>query len=350
MIDWGKYTWEHYLARPFNLLETSLWHEWYASPQTAEVFGIILANGLYIEHPRGTTRHYREAEQLKQFFQAIENIVIYQPEVAGRLLERAEQLNQQAEIALRNQDFKNLDEAITFLIRLALVATIFPYFGGEFLAKHGRQQGNLFAATEKLRAISYYPKFIQQVLNPLVQQELRERGVNHPLALQSMTLAELKRGDFSKLEERAKHIGNNKFFVYQNLNGQELVDWVEDPTSIINQIEGLKEGDAVLRGRSAYPGVVQGRARLVFGNNPTGVIFNDGEILVAVSTSPELVPLMKKAAAIITDEGGVTSHAAIVSRELKKPCIVGTQTATRVLKDGDLVEVDAERGIVRIIQ
>lgn len=76
----------------------------------------------------------------------------------------------------------------------------------------------------------------------------------------------------------------------------------------------------------------------------------EGEILVTGMTRPEYVPLMKKAAAIVTDEGGITCHAAIVSRELKKPCIIGTKIATQVLNDGDLVEVDAERGVVRVLE
>ena len=59
---------------------------------------------------------------------------------------------------------------------------------------------------------------------------------------------------------------------------------------------------------------------------------------------------MKKASAFITDEGGITCHASIMAREMKKPCIIGTKIATQVLKDGDLVEVDAQRGIVRILK
>ena len=62
------------------------------------------------------------------------------------------------------------------------------------------------------------------------------------------------------------------------------------------------------------------------------------------------MPAMEKAAAFVTDEGGITCHAAIVAREMKKPCIIGTKIATKVLKDGDLVEVDAEKGIVRILK
>ena len=72
----------------------------------------------------------------------------------------------------------------------------------------------------------------------------------------------------------------------------------------------------------------------------------EGAVLVANMTRPEYVSIMKKAIAIITDEGGITSHAAVVSRELKIPCIIGTQVATKKLKDGDKVFVNADHGVV----
>lgn len=75
--------------------------------------------------------------------------------------------------------------------------------------------------------------------------------------------------------------------------------------------------------------------------------FRKGEILVAPMTSPEYIFAMRKASAVVTDTGGLTSHAAIVSRELGIPCLVGTKIATKVLKDGDFVEVDANKGVVR---
>jgi len=77
---------------------------------------------------------------------------------------------------------------------------------------------------------------------------------------------------------------------------------------------------------------------------------NEGDILVTSMTRPEYVPLMWKSSAIVTDEGGITCHAAIVSREMGKPCIIGTNIATKVFKDGDLVEVDADKGIVRKVK
>ena len=95
-------------------------------------------------------------------------------------------------------------------------------------------------------------------------------------------------------------------------------------------------------------GKVKGRVRILL--TPRNVNkMKKGEILVAPMTSPEFIVAMKKAAAIITDEGGITSHAAIVSRELGIPCLVGTKVATKALKDGDLVEVNANHGVIRIL-
>ena len=67
-------------------------------------------------------------------------------------------------------------------------------------------------------------------------------------------------------------------------------------------------------------------------------------------TRPEFLPLMKKASAFVTDAGGLLSHAAIVARELKKPCILATENASKVIKNGDFIEVDANKGIVRILK
>jgi phosphohistidine swiveling domain-containing protein len=95
--------------------------------------------------------------------------------------------------------------------------------------------------------------------------------------------------------------------------------------------------------------IIRGRVKIVL--NPLNAdSFKQGDILVAPMTSPEYIFVMKKAGAIITDTGGMTSHAAIVSRELNKTCIVGTKYATKLLKDGDLVEIDVEKGSVRKIE
>lgn len=107
-----------------------------------------------------------------------------------------------------------------------------------------------------------------------------------------------------------------------------------------------------LRGVTASPGTAKARARIVKMENASDWrSFEKGDILVTQMTQPNMTLIMRKAAAVITDEGGITSHAAVLSREFGIPCVVGTHTATRAIKDGDLIEVIAEpsEGVVRIL-
>ena len=103
-----------------------------------------------------------------------------------------------------------------------------------------------------------------------------------------------------------------------------------------------------IKGMTASPGVVRGRVKKILKIHDMTKMMK-GDILVSSMTRPEMVPVMKLAAAIVTDEGGVTSHAAIVSREMEIPCIIGAKIATQVLRDGDLVEVDADKGVIKIL-
>ncbi len=103
------------------------------------------------------------------------------------------------------------------------------------------------------------------------------------------------------------------------------------------------------KGISAFKGNVRGSVKIIFDVTKQADDFKDGDILVATTTNLTFIPLIGKASAIITDEGGLLTHTAIVARELKKVAIVGSKVATKVLKDGDLVEVDADKGVVKII-
>jgi phosphohistidine swiveling domain-containing protein len=112
---------------------------------------------------------------------------------------------------------------------------------------------------------------------------------------------------------------------------------------------GSKARSTQLQGTTAFIGVVEGKVQRILSEKDFHR-FRKGNILVTSMTRPEFVPLLKKSIAIITDEGGVTCHAAIISRELQIPCIVGTQIATRVLKDGMQVRVDAKHGVVQVLK
>jgi len=104
-------------------------------------------------------------------------------------------------------------------------------------------------------------------------------------------------------------------------------------------------GNIILQGQGASPGVATGHVVIVRDAKDTGGV-KEGDIMVTKMTNPDMVPAMRKVAAIVTDEGGMTCHAAIVSRELGTPAIVGTKKGTTTLKPGQLVTVDGEKGFV----
>lgn len=112
------------------------------------------------------------------------------------------------------------------------------------------------------------------------------------------------------------------------------------------------KASSTLQGFAVFAGHAQGRAVVVPSGsvNVSKIKIKRGDILVTSMTSTNMAPIVKEAAAVVTDEGGLLCHASIVSRELRKPCVVGTKIATKIFKDGDLVEVDAERGVVRKIK
>lgn len=125
--------------------------------------------------------------------------------------------------------------------------------------------------------------------------------------------------------------------------GQELEKMLRECHDKIDAVSELK-GMVACRG-----GVIRGTVKIIEESKYISKI-KKGDILVANETTPDYIIGMKTARAIITNQGGITSHAAITSRELNIPCIIGTKIATQVLKDGDLVEIDAEKGIVKILK
>ena len=139
---------------------------------------------------------------------------------------------------------------------------------------------------------------------------------------------------------------NGLFIVYQT-NVEPVIFMQPEAGQLFETLQKTNaslevKGSVACRGTG---GSIRGKVQII--KDPERDVFVAGNILVTSMTLPEFVPLMRHALAIVTDEGGIACHAAIVSRELKKPCIIGTKNATHILKDGDEVEVDTDKGIVR---
>jgi len=171
--------------------------------------------------------------------------------------------------------------------------------------------------------------------------------------LQKITDAEI-----IKLAKLADNLQKHYFF-------PQDVEWAKDegslyivqtrPVTTIRQAQNkISQSDSygmqtalspLLKGSAASPGMASGLVKIIKSSSEIHKI-KKGDVLVSIMTSPDFVPAMKKASAIITDQGGATSHAAIVSRELGIPCVVGTQEATKRLKNDVAVTVDGTRGLV----
>ncbi len=186
---------------------------------------------------------------------------------------------------------------------------------------------------------------------PLFQEISNRLGVSYPqfIELRVSEIAEgLRQGFISdSLKGEASERYRDSALVYLNgktvvLVGSALKNYYlsEKPKEV--DFSHMKE----LKGQSASPGKVRGIVKVLSSIMELDKV-KKGDVLVASATYPAFVPAMEKAVAIVTDEGGLLCHAAIVSRELGVPCVVGTKIATKALKDGDLVEVDATKGIVR---
>ena len=196
--------------------------------------------------------------------------------------------------------------------------------------------------TEKLYEALYY---LEQVWRKLsVKYGLGEKDIGYYLLEEiGKLLNESKKVKDSKISERilgyAMLLHNDQI---ELITGEAL----RDKKDSLNKVDStIKE----IKGSAAYRGKASGNVRIVLKASEQNKV-SEGDILVTTMTTPDFLPAMQKAIAFVTDEGGVTCHAAIIAREMKKPCIIGTKIATQVLKDGDLVEVDTNKGIVRKIK
>ncbi|MEK7083644.1 MAG: PEP-utilizing enzyme, partial [Patescibacteria group bacterium] len=183
---------------------------------------------------------------------------------------------------------------------------------------------------------------------PLAIRELKVAGIEHPEdKIHLLTHKEIVSRVVEDLDDRLQARAAGKLFVYEVNNGREDVVFSDANENTLEQLLGFSPAAKEICGMSAYKGTARGHARIVF---HSGAVFFNGDILVSINSSPKLMPYIIKCAAIVTDEGGLGCHAAIISRELRKPCIIGTKIATKVLHDGDMVEVNATNGVVKKIK
>jgi phosphohistidine swiveling domain-containing protein len=207
---------------------------------------------------------------------------------------------------------------------------LFDGFGDFMVTKIYRRYAQIYAL--------YKMEFILQEIARRLRLTLKEVRFLLPKELHRA----LRTGRVNRKELRAR----TRFCVYDAERGIDRIVTGARARKLVKQTESAVEDVSELSGQTGCVGTATGTVRIIIRPGDMGKM-RKGDILVSIATDPDIVPAMKKAAAIVTEQGGVTSHAAIVSREMHIPCVIGTKVATKVLKDGDRVEVDATKGIVR---
>jgi len=211
--------------------------------------------------------------------------------------------------------------------------TIFDAFGDFMVTKIYRRYAQIY--------ISYKMSFILEEIARRLQLSVMEvRFMLTREITEALTYGNLdKKGLKQRIKFCVYSVEKNKEDVFIGEKAKKLAKLVES-----KKVDNVEE----FSGQTGCVGKAKGIVKIIIRPSDMSKM-NKGDILVSIATDPDIVPAMKKAAAIVTEQGGVTSHAAIVSREMNIPCVIGTKIATKVLKDGDLVEVDANKGIVRKI-
>ena len=189
------------------------------------------------------------------------------------------------------------------------------------------------------RGMYYFDRFLEEIAR---RTDYNKRETTFMIFNEMKDILFKKKEMHKELAQRAQQcffaVTSEGYFIVGGKDADEYFVLSHSPKQDKEVIE--------IRGVSASPGYARGRVRIIRKTEEMKE-FQVGEMLVTNQTTPEFMPIMKKAAAIVTEQGGITSHAAIVARELGKPCVIGTKIATSALRDGEVVEVDANNGIVR---
>jgi phosphoenolpyruvate synthase/pyruvate phosphate dikinase len=208
-------------------------------------------------------------------------------------------------------------------------------------------QESIFIRTWRLEQIN---KSVYASLD-LINKFAESIGTNYEtlIYLTPMELQELEHSqeNMEKYAERAETRRKGYAFVFDGSGTHIYTN--KEMHEIQAALEEKVSEAAIISGQCASRGRAKGKVKIINDASELEKI-EKGDVLVTQMTTPDFIVAMEKAVAIVTEIGGITCHAAIISRELGIPCIIGTNTATKTLKDGDFVEVNADEGKVKIIK
>ncbi len=346
----GARGWQKNFQGPWTLYECCYYGEQMVR-SLKKSFGAGLDNAVFVFH-KGVSSNYMVGDEVKELSQIISKQLIKNPRLAenwvGDVKKQANKffdfVRQTKYRALTHKDTEALWGILNdYYVANFPIKKVSDYLPSTLLKKLIPlfQETRIYGEPVYAKAALFMKRFARQ---------LSRQAKLPPYLLLSMTREELGRYLKNKIIPSEKELRSryaNSVLIFHK--GKRFLLSGEEAIKVESLITKPKLKIKLIKGVSACRGVVRGRVRVIF--DPLKVKdYQEGSILVTGMTRPEYLHLIKKSAAIITDAGGMLSHAAITARELKIPTIVGTEIATKVLKNGDMVEVDADKGIVKILE
>ncbi len=352
--------WIPVVRRPMPLVEASILAHWCDVQHSGRDLGFQAEEFMTIQGADDIANHFVSETAFDSGLAFLADLPSTDRERLLSLLDRAHAVYEEGLALVEGGDrpFRDLDEATEYFIRLGEYTTTLPAWILIGFERHGVTDREIEERAMALRSRSLYPYVERHIVEPFVRAAAERIGFSEPEhAGQVVTWTELRRGtlDRATLEERWEEVRAGRRFVYQLLGDEERLRFVSETGYLLMRLAGQRQIVApddpdLIAGQAAWPGTVRGRARLVLSSTADDVSIEDGEVLVSIQSSPALMPLLRHAAAIVTDDGGVACHAAIICRELQIPTLIGTGRATATIRTGDLVEVDATAQVVRILE
>lgn len=345
--------------RPLSLAELSLISHWVDTAHSGSDFQFHLDRCLGIQDASGMVTMFFSRQAMQD---SVEHLVDLDRNDRGRLIGLLQQGHEIYQSGLdfleRGTPFDTLEQAADFFIKIGRFCTSLPAVTLIALEEEQITDHQVRELCEGLRARSLYPRVAHDLVHPLFVEAVAQTGFDAAeRAPEIATYDELRRGQLTPkiLGERLSAIDDGKNFVFQQLGPEVRVRFLSETGYLLMRQQPAAtipstEDPNTVRGQAAWPGCHQGRARVVLSSDPEGYEMNEGDVLISIQSNPNLMPLLKQAGAIVTDEGGVACHAGIICRELKIPTIIGTGQATSKIRDGDLVEVDATQQVVRVLE
>ena len=369
--------WEKYLERETDFFIFTIFVEAYGA-LLQEIAGIRFGHQLNY-YKRNIGIFYKSKLELTKFEKYFTGIIEENDTLITNWIEKEKEISQEMKTEIYLKKYHTVQEQIYFFKEAIIYNTIIPYWllislnslnsntnsnSNSSNAHHPERKEKVEQLQQKLEQIrqtSHYPTLLTTIIYHLMDQAAKKINIPVELAryLTSSELIEILEPEIAiehtttvepqttisapelttRKNECYFYYNNEKFyFIYEDFTQ------LEQKMSVHTQIPLQK----TIQGITACKGKVKGKVKII--NNPNNMKdFNFGDILVSINLNPSLTPIIDKASAIITNEGGIMCHAAIISRERGIPCIIGTSIATKVFKDGDYIEVNADEGIIHKI-